>query len=150
MTRHRLPLLVLLTGCASSPTGPGNAWQDELDAARARWEAAGPVNYDYHYRFVCGECLPAMGHERLVEVRNGVVTAVRDLVADTLVTFDVPGYAIPRQFDRIQGYIDARAAMLEVEYHAVLGSPVSVAVDPIAEAVDDEHGFLIWDLEPSP
>lgn len=146
----RLALLFLLTGCASSPTGPGDARQAELDAARARWEAAGLVNYDYHYRFVCGVCLPAMGHERLVQVRNGVVTVVRDLVADTLVTFDLPGYAIPRQFDRIQGYIDARAAMLEVEYHAVLGSPVSVAVDPIDGALDDEHGFHIRDLEPSP
>lgn len=144
MTRHSLFLLVLLGACSS--TGPSDIWQDDLDAARARWSAAGIADYDYRYRFVCGLCAPGATEIRAVAVRGGAVLSVRNEVADTLHTGDLSEYGMTGQFARIQRYIDNEAASLTVAYHPVLGYPESVSVDPIAGAIDDEHGYQLSDL----
>jgi hypothetical protein len=137
--------MVLIAAC-SSPAGPSDGWQEELDAAESKWAAAGPSDYDYHYRVVCGECLPSAMNERLIMVRNGEVQSVRDLVADTLYTSDVTSYRIVDQFERVQGYVDIPAARLTVEYNPTLGYPASVSVDPVEGMVDDEHSFMLWGL----
>ena len=133
--------VVLLLACGS--TGPSEVWQEQLDAARQRWAANGPSEYEYTYAMTC-YCPPESLRPVLVRVRDGVVIA---LYYGNFPGGELPSYegewTIPDQFARIQRYIDAGAKTLEVEYHPVTGVPISVSVDPIPNAIDDEHGFTI-------
>jgi hypothetical protein len=136
-----LSLLTVLLAC--SATGPSEVWQAQLDAARQRWAANGPSEYEYTYVMTC-YCPPESLRPVLVRVRNGEVIA---LYYGNFPGGELPSYegdwTIPEQFARIQRYIDGGAKALEVEYHPVTGVPISMSVDPIPNAVDDEHGFTI-------
>jgi hypothetical protein len=137
-----IPLLLLLA--CGSLTSPSEVWQVQLDVARTRWAANGLTEYEYVYAFQCGECLPEARREIQARVRDGELIALYYLrfPGGDVPTQDGP-WTIPEQFDRIQGYIDGGARTLEVEYHPANGVPLSVSVDPIPDAVDDEHGFTI-------
>ena len=41
-------------------------------------------------------------------------------------------------------------AQLTASYHASTGVPVSVAADPIANAIDDENGFTVAEFAALP
>lgn len=142
MRNFSIAWTALLLACSS--TGPSDVWQDQLDAARERWAANGMTEYEYYYGFVCGFCPPEARRPVFVRVREGEVI---ELFYPTFPGGDLPNregdWTIPEQFDRIQRYIDGGAKMLAVTYHAVNGVPLELAVDPIPEAVDDEHGFTI-------
>ncbi len=136
-----LLLLVAMTpSCGEGLTGPRKVAQQELNAARARWAALEVANYDYEYRMSCF-CGPDALRPVVVQVRGGMVTAVRDRETDEPRTPLTQWATIPGLFDRIQGWIDLPANTLDVEYDPVSGIPTSVSVDPIRNAVDDEGGF---------
>lgn len=137
-----LPTMVLACGS----TGPSRIWQQQLDESRLRWERNGSPSYTFHYTRHC--FCPQL--DLRVTVTAGAVTAIHDLVGDTaFVTLD-PAYAIPALFDRIQDFIDRPVAQLTVTYEASRGIPLSVAADPIANAVDDENGFTIAEFAALP
>ncbi len=141
---RQFPTMALTLLLACSSTEPSDVWQDELNAARQRWTANGLSEYEYTYQFQCGFCPTEALRPMFVRVRDGEVIA---LYYQTFPSSEPPtrdgDWTIPEQFDRIQRYIDGGAKRLVVEYHAVNGVPVSVSVDPVPDAVDDEHGFTI-------
>ena len=122
---------IAVIGCFASPE------QDALDAAPEKWEANAPS----HYRYVEDEWAfaPSDGAVR-TEVQDG------EIVDAVIVETDEPApvsrvLTMEELFDRVQNEIDGRPDDITVEYEASLGFPVSVDVDPISNAVDDEYGF---------
>lgn len=143
----RLPILMpltLLLACGS--TDPSDIWQAELDEARSRWGTAGLTGYSFHYTRNC--FCPQLSIR--VTVQGGQVTAIRDLIADTAYTSPLPDYTIPKLFDQIQDFIDRPVDRLTAGYDPVTGVPLSIAADPIRNAIDDENGFSVGEFESVP
>jgi hypothetical protein len=136
--------LGLLLACGS--TGPSKIWQQQLDEARERWEQNGSPSYVFHYRRQC--FCPELALR--VTVASGAVTTIHDLTADTAFATIDQGYTIPALLDRVQEFIDRPVAALTVTYHASTGVPLTVAADPIANAVDDENGFTVTEFVANP
>lgn len=132
--------------CGSNPA------QDDLDAARARWEAEGVTSYTMVTRRLC-YC--GNTDSVLVEVEQGrVVSARRQLEEggdqpipvgerpDTL--------TVERHFAAIQDAIDQDADSIKSDYDPLLGYPVSVWIDYRENVADEELGLQINELTPKP
>ena len=111
--------------------------QSELDDAREKWDETSPA----HYRYVQDEWAfaPSDGPVR-IEVQDG------EIVSALIVETDQPApesraLTIEDLFDKVQEELDGRPDDITVEYDKALGFPASVDVDPISNAMDDEHGF---------
>jgi hypothetical protein len=144
MRTQTLILTTLLLACSS--TKPSDVWQEELDAARERWEQAGPSSYTFRYTRHC--FCPQLALR--VTVHHDVVTAIQDLTVDTAYVAPFVDHSIPKWFDQVQDLIDLPAHQLTATYDALTGVPLSVAADPIANAVDDEGGFTVRDFAALP
>jgi hypothetical protein len=117
--------------------------QKALDDAQARWDAEAPS----HYRYVEDEWAfaPFDGPVR-IEVQDG------EIVYALIVESDQPApesraLTIEDLFDKVQDALDGRPDDIEIEYDGELGFPASVDVDPIENAMDDEHGFSAEQFE---
>ena len=111
--------------------------QKALDDAREKWDENAPS----HYRYVEDEWAfaPSDGSVR-IEVQDG------EIVSALIVETDQPApesraLTIDDLFDKVQDELDGGPDDITVEYDAALGFPASVDVDPISNAMDDEHGF---------
>lgn len=113
-----------------------------------RWEEAGVASYSMRVRFLCGECMPEVSRQVIVTVRDGVVEsrvfadgggAVDEEVAAVWPTVD-------GLFTRILDLITDRPHRLDVRYHPTLGFPESISADPVKNAADDEHGWVVTDF----
>lgn len=135
--------ILLLVACSGSPTLPEDPARTELDAARRLWQDAAHADYAFTYRRSCF-CPPF--HIR-VTVAGGSVTSIADLVGDTLYVAPFPDYTIAGLFDSIDEILDGDPDRFTAEYAPTTGIPLSVAVDQILNAVDDEHGFSVSELE---
>jgi Family of unknown function (DUF6174) len=144
------PLLVLLacsddevdvgTAGTSTPVqalapipGQGAPEPDRLDAARAHWEAAGLVTYEWTYERSCF-CPP-------LEVRVAVTDGV-GMVQEPVPDEDVTLLTMPDLFDLVQEQIDD-ADSFSVEYEPTSGRVIALDVDPITNAVDDEFQYTV-------
>lgn len=134
---------VLVTACSDS-TGPTDP-QTELNANRALWNRSGIVNYRMTMIRTIGNDDPAMASlvgttPILIEVRDGQVeqrifaTSGVPLGDQFAATFP----AVPGLFDRIQQAIDQQAIGLAVRYDETLGFPVSIQIDVLVGAGDEE------------
>ena len=117
--------------------------QNELDDGRELWNENAPT----HYRYVQDEWAFAdsVGPVR-IEVQDG------EIVSALIVETDQPApesraLTIEDLFDMVQDEIDQEPDDITVEYDAELGFPSSVDVDPIENAMDDEHGFSAEQFE---
>ena len=117
--------------------------QYELDDARELWTQNEPS----HYRYVQDEWAFAdsVGPVR-IEVLDG------EIVSAVTVDTDEPApesraLTIEDLFDMVQDEIDQDPDDLDVVYHDEFGFPVTVDVDPITNAIDDEHGFSAEQFE---
>src|SRR5690606_4835127 len=77
----RTALLALGLAIASGASAAGDA-EAALEAARARWQAAGLADYEYGYHKYC-DCHRESPPETLVTVRGGQVERVRHRPAGT-------------------------------------------------------------------
>ena len=118
-------------------------YQFELDEGRDRWIENAPS----HYRYVQDEWAFAdsVGPVR-IEVLDG------EIVSAVVVETDEPApneraLTIEDLFDMVQDEIDEDPHDLDVVYDDDLGFPVTVDVDPIKNAIDDEHGFSAAQFE---
>ena len=118
-------------------------YQFELDEGRERWNENAPS----HYRYVQDEWAFAdsVGPVRIEVLDGEVVSAV-------IVETDEPApeareLTIEDLFDMVQDEIDRDPDDLDVVYDEQLGFPASVDVDPIDNAMDDEHGFSAEQFE---
>ena len=137
-----LALAVAAVGACAAPTAPDNP-ADQLEQAKARWQQAGILTYQYTITRTC-ECTPEMTGPVTVEVRSGQVASQR---YETGSAVD-PQYAdlfapVPGLFDLIERAILLPAASVSVRYHHTLGYPESIAIDEVAGVVDDEVSYRV-------
>lgn len=117
------------------PTGRLRA---DLDAARARWEANRPVNYEITYRVVC--FCPEM-------VATATVEGSEIVDFETDADFDVEQLTVEDLFDVIEIALDHDVARIEVSFHPELGYPVDHFIDEELMMADEEHGVTVESLE---
>ena len=162
-------LLLVLSACGSSssttdvpttdaPTTTVPPTVDPLDeadaayaAARAMWESAELVDYDYSFSRGCFCPQEYVGpHE--VSVRDGVVTAatydgidLKKLPILNLTSYDEIIQTVDGVFDEIDRAID-EADQLTAAYHPELGYPTDVFIDWEEMIADEEVNYTIVDL----
>jgi hypothetical protein len=137
--------LLLLTGAssamaqapaASHPVDPsitdGSA-QQQLDAARQRWQAAQIHDYHFTVQRLCF-CAPAFRGPATIVVRYDTPVAP-PAAFDELAT-------IPRLHAIVQKAIDDQVQRLTVSYDA-RGVPLSIAIDHSAMIADDEITYTV-------
>jgi hypothetical protein len=132
-------LLLTVLACVFAP-GPR---QSALDDARAKWDTEAPS----HYRYVEDEWAfaPFEGPVR-IEVEDGEI--VQALVVETdQPASDARQLTIEDLFDKVQAELDGEPDDITIEYDDTYGFPASVDVDPIENAMDDEHGFTAQQFE---
>lgn len=144
MRARLLPLVLVLAACvdSSGPTDPTTA----LALARARWFGSGVSSYQYTITRVC-ECVAESTGPVVIEVRDNTVQ-IRRYVSGVSVD---PQFAdlfttVPGLFDLIDEAIYTPAAGLAVRYDGTYGYPVSMQIDWVAGAVDDEVSYHITDF----
>jgi hypothetical protein len=143
----RLLVLAFAAGCARSPF---EQRADDLSAARMRWRTAAISSYDFDLEKSCFCIQEALGPVT-ISVRNGQFagifstdggTAVDTMLFQEFLTMD-------RVFETTQRLLDSRPASFTASYDAALGFPTTVAVDPNAQAVDDELTYQVLSLRPT-
>ena len=144
MHRLLIPLVTVLLACSS--TEPTKVWQEQLNDARERWEQAGISSYTFRYTRHC--FCPQVALQ--VTVHNNVITGIHDVAADTAYVAPFGAYSIPHLFAQVQDFIDRPVAELTVSYDSATGMPLTVAADPIANAIADENGFSLAEFAPTP
>jgi len=115
---------------------------EQLDAARARWQSAALPAYEYGYHKYC-ECHRESPPETIVTVTGGSVTRVRHRPAGS----DVEVPAADKNFQyywTVDGLFELIASALErgvqvrASYDAALGFPREVFIDYDADFIGDE------------
>jgi hypothetical protein len=140
-----LAAAVLATACSvSGPDGEVDPLT-RLSAAIQAWQASGISDYELAMRRTCGECAPEHALAVVVTVSRGTKTVSRASNGERVI-------ALPRTYPDVQGLFDLiedmvlAGAQVDVEYDDALGFPRSVSVDPVPDAVDDEFGYVIENL----
>ena len=165
-------LLLVLSACGSSSTTTTDTTQpddgptttdtpttidplDEADAAyaaaRALWESAELVDYDYSFSRGCF-CPQEYVGPHDVSVRDGIVTAatydgidLKKLPILNLTRYDEIIQTVDGVFDEIDRAID-EADRFTAEYHPELGYPTDVFIDWEELLADEEVNYTIADL----
>jgi Family of unknown function (DUF6174) len=118
--------------------------QAALDANRARWDAANVLDYQYRMQRGCF-CPPDLTEPGIVKVRDGAIESVES--PDGLSLLDPADYlTIDGLFDVIQDAIDASADAIQATYDETLGVPLSISIDYLLPAADDEISYSATEL----
>lgn len=133
------------------------AWERPLAEHKALWERSQPPHYRYRFETSC--FCQAKGKEPVwIEVRGGQtvaitdgatgepVTAARQESLDDMSTIEKL-FTWIEQVGRPASGRGRAPDQLEVSYDATLGYPTRIAIDAIADAVDDEFSYQITALE---
>ncbi len=148
MSRWRMVTALALFGWAGSCGGdPLGLDQGQLASAQARWVGAGLASYDFDVRVSCF-CLAETFGSVTISVRNHqVVSVVRTDSGTTVDSLYFQGVlTVDRMFATTRGFINAKPAAFRATYDPSLGFPTMVAVDPVANAADDEFSFTVSGL----
>jgi hypothetical protein len=118
------------------------AADEALDAARARWAAAGLTAYEYGYHKFC-ECHRESPPETVVTVRGDEVVGVRhrpvgysEEVAAEQKNLQFY-WTVPGLFDLIESAL-GRGVTVRTAYDSRLGYPTEVFIDYDAQFIGDE------------
>ncbi|KTB47504.1 DUF6174 domain-containing protein [Dehalogenimonas alkenigignens] len=149
-------LIVLLLVAIAGSLFPGcdlviEPLQRDLNGAKAKWGATGITDYEYHLRVACF-CPPDIVSPVVVKVANGVNIGVAYSKEPKEVTNDFfkPFDTIDKLFVIIQKALDDKVASLDVKYHPAYGYPVSISIDRIENAIDDEIAYFVDTFNPAP
>lgn len=145
--RHSLRSLLAaaalaLAGCHDT-TGLGA----DYDHARDRWLATRPASYEFRLTVSCFCPLPpqpvtmAVQGDARVSLVDATGAAVSTSIASLYPTVD-------GLFAIIAAAHARNAATLDVSYDGARGYPTSVAIDYVANAVDDEIGYRVSSFTP--
>ena len=146
--------LRVVGACAAGALAFAAAADPDLDAARARWQAARLTAYEYGYHKYC-ECHRDSPPETIVSVRDGDVFRVRHRPAGSAT--EVP--AADKNFDyywTIDGLFRLLAAALErgaevrAAYDATLGYPRELYIDYDSSYIGDELDIRLTAVTPLP
>ncbi len=136
-------LVLVAIGC-SEALGPE---EDDLVAARARWVAAGAADYLFEFQRSCF-CGPDFLRAVRIEVLAGTVSSATYVDTGTPITEPLSSVpTIEALFDEIDEAIDGGAFSLTAEYDPGLGYPISVSIDFIENAIDDEMAFAVGSFQ---
>ena len=119
------------TGPVTDPHITDGTAQKQLDAARARWKAAGVKDYRFRAQVSCF-CRPAK--PRTITVRHGLPVHPPQDLADVA--------SVPRMFRTIQSAITGKVAAITVTY-GPRGVPSRIAIDVSRQIADEERYFTI-------
>ena len=137
--------VLLLTGASSAmaqaPSAPGavdpgianGRAQQQLDAARQRWQAAHISDYHFTVERVCF-CVPSFRGPATIVVRDGAPLAPPASFEDVA--------TVPRLHAIVQQAIDDRVERLTVAYDA-RGVPQSISIDRSSMIADDEITYRV-------
>jgi hypothetical protein len=121
--------------------------RSELNVARRRWQAQGPVSYRYRFQYLCF-CAGSLVTPVEIEVRNGRVAAVTDPSSGRPAT-QAPGRPTPTVEDLfaiVESALDREVDWLDVQYDVVFGYPAVIRVDPDTRAIDEEQSYFAGGL----
>ena len=116
-----------------------------LAAARELWESQGLTSYTFEFERRCF-CVPA--HYQ-VTVTDGVVTGAEPLSPESPATPDPPLETIDGLFDELERAEAEATGPVEVTYDPVNGVPTDAFIDWMLDAIDDENGWTIANLQPA-
>ena len=134
-----IALFIGLAGCGkdAGPLSP-------LTEARQRWEALHLTTYEYVLTIQCF-CSDQVTQPVRITVTDGAVTARVYVAGGAPVDSSLAGRfpSIDGLFDLAQAAVEGGAASVQVDYDVRFGYPVRIAIDNIANAVDDEVTYLV-------
>lgn len=148
LTRHGAPLLLLAlvaSGC-DALTGPSHT--DRLAEAVLRWDGAQQISYEMDLIRLCYCGYIGVGKVITIRVEDGAIVNARFTESgDPIEGEDRDALpTVPSLFALIADAIERKAYQLTVQYHPVHGAPMSIDIDYIKNAIDDELSFSILDL----
>ena len=126
-------------GC-TDPLGPE---KNELDAAQDRWNLVSADHYVFEFQRFCF-CAPDFLRPVRIEVVDGIVNSA--IYVDTEEPISLPltsVLTIDGLFDEIRDATEGMAFSVVADYAADLGYPISVSIDYIEHAIDDEMSFNV-------
>ena len=144
--RSIAPIAILglaLAGC-SDALGPV---EDDLDDARELWAEQAPASYTFVFRRSCFCASEFIRPVRIIVDGDTVVSAV---FADDGTPIETPLSevpTIPDLFDEIQSAIDGGADEIALTFDEAYGHPVTVSIDFLAQAIDDEMYFEVSEFD---
>lgn len=153
MTRRLICLAVaiVLTGAGCSIFK--SETENDLDAAMALWEANGYASYSMSFERICLFCGPLGA---IVYVEAGLVVDFEDVtvlqqpLSDSLQAISNITVAdfesVEGLFSIIASSITSRADFVEVTYHAGLGYPASIHIDPCSDCYDSSVSYTVSDV----
>jgi hypothetical protein len=143
----RAALVVVALAGLSACDNPMSA-TDDLEDARRMWRSQGITSYTFRVEVLCF-CVEEGRGPFAVTVEQGRVASVTDpeTGAPRAANEFVP-LTVEALFDKVEDAIERDAADLDVRYDARYGYPVEVAIDFIANAIDDEVTYRASDLAP--
>ncbi|MEO7456430.1 MAG: DUF6174 domain-containing protein [Gemmatimonadaceae bacterium] len=134
-------VLVAASACSGTLlTGNDGGRQADLTAARLRWNSTRPAKYEYTLTISC-----FCAFSRPVTVTVDGTTVVSRTYADDGTPFTSSFAAsfptIDGLFDIVADAISRKAATLESSYDPVTGIPLTVTIDYVVNAADDEVSY---------
>lgn len=132
--------LMLLSACAHDPTSPE---QNALNVAVAQWNSARSASNSYLMEQQVACFCPYGGTTFEVSVSAGVVVSAR-----ALNTNGVEGpvqlssfRTVDQLFDEIRAALRKSGTLIALAFDPALGFPVTVSLDPVKNAIDDEVSY---------
>lgn len=146
--RRVTPLILLALASAGCGTLTGPSDIDRLADAVLHWDGAQKITYEMDLIRGCYCAYIDAGKVVTIRVDDGAIVDAKFKETgeplesehrDTLPT-------VASLFALIASAIEQKAHKLTVQYHTVHGAPMSIAIDYIKNAIDDELSFSILDL----
>lgn len=141
-------MAILLAACSflpgASPSARDQALRD-LAQHQAQWQVAGISTYSF---MISRQCFCPSGDPVTVTVTDGAVSAVRR-AGQPVPEIELQG--LPTTIPELFAVVAAQGAAAEmtVEWDTTFGFPSTIQVDPIANAIDDEFGFVVTEFRPA-
>lgn len=140
-----IPLAIVASGC-SALTGPSQT--DRLADAVLRWDAAQLSAYEMDLIRGCYCGFIDAGYVVTIRVDDGAIVDAKFKESGEPIEGEhrdaLP--TVQSLFALIADAIEQKAHQLTVVYHAEHGAPMSIGIDYIRNAVDDELSISILDL----
>ena len=136
-----------LASCSLLQSGQNDEAQAQLNRQRRHWRAQEIGDYSFTVRRLC-YCPETYTSPVVVRVSDG---EVRDLAYEGSGEAVAPEHAqfwpaVEGLFDLVQDAIDRDADSLRVDYHPLLGYPISIQIDYEEMMVDEELTVTASDL----
>ncbi len=148
LTRRGAPVLLLALVASGCDALAGPSHTDRLAEAVLRWDGAQKTAYEMDLIRGCYCGYIDAGHVVTIRVNDRTIVDARFKESgDPIEGADRDALpTVSSLFAIIADAIQQKAYQLTVQYHPVHGAPMSIGIDYIKNAIDDELSFSILDL----